>query len=48
MIVEEIYRQKAVLKVPNQTSANLLAALSKLDEKIPSRDVLQKSKIGNA
>ena len=46
MIVEEIYRQKATLKVPDQTPSNLLTALAKLDEKIPSRDVLQKTKIG--
>ena len=46
VILEEIYRQKAIIKVPDQSAANLLAALAKLDEKIPSRDILQKTKIG--
>ena len=44
--MEEIYRQKALLKVPDQSVENLLTAIDKLNEKMPSRDVLQKTKIG--
>ena len=46
VIVEEIWRQKSVLKVPDQSKENLMSALMKLGKKIPSRDVLQKTKIG--
>ena len=45
-MVEDILRWKAMLNVEQQSTVNLTEALTQLAEKIPSRNVLKSTKIG--
>ena len=46
VVIEDILRHKAALKVEGQTPENLLNTLHELNRKLPSRDVLKSTKIG--
>lgn len=46
VVVEDILRHKSVLKLKKQSSENLLSSLVALKEKIPPRNVLKSTKIG--
>lgn len=45
--MEDIKRIKALLDIEEQHESVLLEELSKLEGKIPSREVLEETKIGN-
>lgn len=46
MVVEDVQRCKALLEIENQDKAVILEQLDQLDMKIPSKQVLEETKIG--
>jgi len=47
VVVEDVLRHKAILKLADQSKENILKSLHELDSKIPSRKVLKDTKIGH-
>lgn len=46
MVVEEIQKAKALLEIEDQDREIILDELTKLEEKIPSREILEETKLG--
>lgn len=46
VVVEEVLRLKCILKLEKERPEKLIGALEKLGQKIPSREVMKSSKIG--
>ena len=46
IVIEDVLRYKATLKLKNQTKENLMEALESLSKKMPPRHILKSTKIG--
>lgn len=46
MVVEEIQKAKLLLEIEDQDRDIILDELKKLEEKIPSREILEETKLG--